>query len=209
MDYTDFLDLARRRRSVRRFQKRPLTREEIGQVLEAARWAPSNHNRQGWRFIVFQSAAEIGEMAQRVRQFLVDEFRGSAVQDERTTSDLLVNATFFGEAPAVLLVLHKRPTSVARLFAGRAHAPELVSGEPLSAAMAVQNLLLAAHTLGLGACVMTAPLMAWEALSATLDLPPGYEPTSMVALGHPAEDPPAPQRKRLDQVVEFRGENRD
>jgi len=209
MDYADFLDLARRRRSVRRFQKRPLTREEIGQVLEAARWAPSNHNRQGWRFIVFQSAAEIGAMAQRVKQFLEGEIRGAPVQDERSTSDLLANATFFGEAPVLLLVLHKRPTSVARLFAGRTHAPELVSGEPLSAAMAVQNVLLAAQALGIGACVMTAPLMAWEALSATLDLPPGYEPTCLVALGHPAEDPPAPRRKRLDQVVEFRGENRD
>jgi len=205
MDYAGFLDLARKRRSVRRFEKRPVSQEILEQLLEAARWAPSNHNRQGWRCVVFRSASEIARMAALVREFLEREVDQAPVHDERGGADLLAHATFFGEAPALILVLHKRPTSVARLFAGRAHAPDLVSGEPLSAAMAVQNLLLASQALGLGACVMTAPLAAWEVLSGTLDLPPGYEPTCLVALGYPAEVPAPPRRKRVEQVSEFRG----
>src|SRR2546428_12365981 len=44
--------LLRSRRSVRNYQARPVTRELIEQILEAARWAPSPHGRQPWRFVV-------------------------------------------------------------------------------------------------------------------------------------------------------------
>src|SRR5947209_1901463 len=44
--------LLRGRRSVRKFQERPIPRELIEQILEAARWAPSPHGRQPWRFVV-------------------------------------------------------------------------------------------------------------------------------------------------------------
>jgi nitroreductase len=115
-------------------------------------------------------------------------------------------ATFFAEAPLLVLALHKRPVSVsAPLLAGLKN-PELASGEPLSVAMAVQNLLLATQALGLGACVLTGPLLAPEAIARTLALPPGYDLTCMVAMGHPAESPAAPRRKTIEQIAGF-GDN--
>ena len=81
----------------------------------------------------------------------------------------------------------------------------LASGEALSAAMATQNMLLAARAMDLGACVFTGPLLAgdvWEQLGG---LPMGFEPTCLVAVGYPA-DPPgvAPRKKRLGQIIEYR-----
>ena len=71
-------------------------------------------------------------------------------------------ATFFAGAPVLLVVLHKRPVSVSAPVLAGLKNPELVSGEPLSVAMAVQNLLLAAQALGLGTCVLTGPLLVQE-----------------------------------------------
>ena len=113
-------------------------------------------------------------------------------------------ATFFAQAPVLIIVLHKQPVSVsAPLLAGLKN-PGLASGEPLSAAMAVQNLLLAAQALGLGACVLTGPLLVPDALVGALALPAGYELTCLVAAGHPAESPPSPRRKNIEQIADFR-----
>ena len=54
-------------------------------------------------------------------------------------------------------------------------------------AMAGQNLLLAAHALGLGACWMCAPLFCPEVVAAELELPPDWQPQGLVTLGWPAQ----------------------
>src|SRR5260370_28730357 len=48
----DLASLLRGRRSVRQYQSRPVEREQLEEMLEAARWAPSPHGRQPWRFVV-------------------------------------------------------------------------------------------------------------------------------------------------------------
>jgi len=56
-----------------------------------------------------------------------------------------------------------------------------------STAMAGQNLLLAAHAHGLGACWMCAPLFVPEIVSAALDLPEDWQPQALITLGYAAE----------------------
>ena len=109
-------------------------------------------------------------------------------------------ATFFSNAPVLLVVLHKQPVSVSAPVLAGLKDPDLVSGEPLSAAMAVQNLLLAAQALGLGTCVLTGPLLVQDAVAGALDLPAGHDLTCLVALGHPAESPAPPRRKTIEQI---------
>ncbi len=202
-EYATLLKAMQSRRSVRKFTETPVARELIVQALEAARWAPSNHNRQGWKFLVYENRATLRELGQKVAAALAGRIQKMPATSASYAGPLAHYASFFAEAPALIVALHKRPASVAApLLEGLANA-ELASGEAISTAMAVQNLLLASHSLGLGACVMTGPLLAPEVM-ATLDLPPGYEVTCFVALGHPAEIPGAPRRKELDQVVEFR-----
>ena len=64
----DLATLLRSRRSVRKYQSRPVAREQLEQILEAARWAPSPHGKQPWRFVVLtrpevkaQLAAHMGQ----------------------------------------------------------------------------------------------------------------------------------------------------
>ena len=59
----EVLDVIRRRRSVRSYVDRPVEREKIDRLLEAARLAPSASNRQEWRFVVVTDAARRTELA--------------------------------------------------------------------------------------------------------------------------------------------------
>jgi nitroreductase len=203
-EYEDFLALVQSRRSVRKFSDRSVSRDDILRVLEAARWAPSNHNRQPWRFMVLEDRNQIAGLAEAVKAELSKKLKSLPEVASGYAGELAHYATFFSGAPVLIAVLHKRPVSFsAGLLNGVAH-PDLVSGEPLSAAMAVQNLLLAAHTIGLGSCIMTAPLIVQDLVLCELKPPSGYEMTCFVALGYGDEKPVQPRRKSIEQITEFR-----
>jgi nitroreductase len=69
--------------------------------------------------------------------------------------------------------------------------------------MAGENLLLAAHAEGLGACWMCAPLFAPDVVRQVLDLPPNWEPQGLVLIGH-AAGPTRPRRRRtVDEVTRW------
>ena len=203
-DYEQVLALMKSRRSIRQFAARSIAREDLPRLIEAARWAPSNHNRQPWRFLVLEDKQEITRLAENIGRKLSEKLLSLPAIASGYAEELTHYATFFSQAPVVVVAMHKRPVSVSDVLLAGVPQPALVSGEPLSVAMAVQNLLLAAHALGLGACVLTAPLIVQEVVRSELELPFGYELTCFVALGYPEEQPPTPRRKSIEQIVNFR-----
>jgi len=70
-----------------------------------------------------------------------------------------------------------------------------------SVAAAIQNLLLAAHAKGLGACWFCAPLFCREAARSAIGLPKDIEPQALIILGYPDEEPPTPPRLPLKDIV--------
>lgn len=204
MDYQEILELIRSRRSIRQFAAGGLTRSQIAALLEAARWAPSNHNRQGWKFIVFQEAGTIDRLAGEIRESLRKSLATAHRLVAEHAEELIHLAGAFDQAPVVILAMHKRSLAVGKSVLTSATGV-LVSGEAISTAMACQNILLAAHAMGLGACIMTAPLLAADVWACVDDLPAGFEPTCLIAVGYPAAVPLAPRRKGLEQIMEYRG----
>ncbi|MCR4400949.1 MAG: nitroreductase family protein, partial [Syntrophomonadaceae bacterium] len=71
----------------------------------------------------------------------------------------------------------------------------------LDCANATENMLLAAHALGYGACWVGA--FQERAVAAVLALPQGFRVVALVPLGRPAESPPMPPRRRLEDVVRW------
>ena len=202
-DYDRLLELIRARRSIRRFSDRAVGREDIARLLEAARWAPSNHNRQPWKFLVIRDKHQIKHLAEVVSRGLSEKLKSLPEAAVAYANEFTHYATFFAGAPVLLVARHKRPVSVSAPVLAGLKNPELVSGEPLSVAMAVQNLLLAAQALGLGTCVLTGPLLVQDLVAGALALPAGHDFTCFVAIGHPAEAPAPPRRKSIEQIVEF------
>jgi len=203
----DILQIITARRSIREFTDRRPDREMLERLIAAAVCAPSNHNRQGWKFVVFEDHDEISALAEQsresVRQSIADSPRGASEHSER----LIHYAGAFDQAPILILAMHKKSPAIGRAILTHAVDP-IASGEALSTAMAVENLLLAAHAMGLGACVMTAPLLAGDVWQSIDDLPPGFTPTCLVTIGYPAESPDPPPKKSLEHVFEFRGGSR-
>ena len=200
--YDQLLELMLSRRSVRRFDERAVSREDLDRLLEAARWAPSNHNRQPWRFMVLDDRAQIRELAEQVRLGMERKLQALPEVAAVHAAGLVQYGTFFSAAPVLIVAMHKLPIAAAAPLWDGTHNPELVSGEPLSVAMAMQNILLAAHTLGLGACVMTAPLLA-DDLTTLLQVPPGFAITGLIALGYADGAVSIPRRKSLAHIAEF------
>jgi F420 biosynthesis protein FbiB-like protein len=70
-----------------------------------------------------------------------------------------------------------------------------------STAMAIENILLAAHAIGLGASIMCAPLFCPDAVRKALPLPQDWEPQALVTLGYPATDGKPYQRRSLEELT--------
>jgi len=201
--YGQLLSLLQSRRSVRRFRPDALPAGTVERLVEAARWAPSAGNRQAWRILSVTNAATRDAMA-RAAADGVARLRAGLREDLRGAADLYMkNFLHFTSAPLLLVFVYRAGTDALRAGLTADPRPERESLSSVSAA--IQNLLLAAHALGLGACWMTGPLVAAPELAALLPLPPGWELAALVPVGVPGEHPAAPPRRdaaRLLQRVE-------
>lgn len=68
MNYDSFLELVKKRRSIRRFKPDPISDEHIGKIIEAARWAPSGANSQPWEFVIIKDK----ETKEKIHEFIAD-----------------------------------------------------------------------------------------------------------------------------------------
>lgn len=179
------LSLLRERRSIRRYASQPVPRAQVEEILEAAIWAPSSHNRQPWRFCVVTDAALRGrladEMAERWRLDLTADGMDVAEIEKRVKVRRL---RLLGAPVVVVPCLCMEEMD--RYPDARRSAAERTMGVQ-SVALACQNLLLAAHARGLGACWMCAALFVPELILRILDLPMSWEPQALITLGYPAE----------------------
>ena len=195
----DLLRALRERRSVRRYTAEPVAREQLLQLLEIAGWAPSAHNRQPWRFAVVQSEGAkqklAAAMGARLRADRLADGDAPALVDQDTER----SRARIVEAPAVIVAC----MTVAEMDSyadDRRTAAEGVMAVQ-STAMAVQNLLLAAHAGALGACWMCAPLFCQDTVAAVLQLPAGWQPQALITVGHPAaHGKPALRRAAAEMV---------
>jgi len=198
IDYETLLATLRGRRSVRRFKDLPLPDGALEKLIEAANWAPSANNRQAYRFLAVENRARLADMATLVR----DAWRaGVTTLDEaerREAADYGKYMTFFDAAPLCLFPYHREGNAVAARMGMPAGAdPSGVA----SISAAITQMLLAAHTLGLGACWMTGPLIAGPALERMLGIPQGWRLSAVIPVGIPDEDPPAPKRRGLPHLL--------
>lgn len=134
MEPDTLLELMRTRRSIRRFVDRSVPPGLLEKILEVGRWAPSNHNRQGYRFLVVEDSEELRAIANRVRSSLLEKFHRSARWPDDLIDDFVDHAAWFGAAPCAIVVFHRRPVAVAGALLEDVPGADVVSGEPLSAA---------------------------------------------------------------------------
>ncbi len=181
-----FWRLVRGRRSIRRYEARPIARPLIERILTAATWAPSAHNRQPWRFCVVHSQAQKLALSQAMGERWQEDLAQDGVEPKLIERRVAIShARLTGAAALVVAAVSLEEMDVYP-DPQRAEAEWLMAVQ--STALACQNLLLAAHHYGLGACWMCAPLFVPETVAGVLGLPDTWYPQALITLGYPAEE---------------------
>lgn len=200
-----FLEIVYSRRSIRKYLDKDVPDELLEKILEAARWAPSGENAQPWRFIIirdkkkreilgeiagnasarrFRAEYLSGRMQQRLKDFKSEESR------QRVYRKLLTGevSRFIKDAPVLIAVV------------GKLDAWDT----PYDTSAAIENMLLAAHALGLGACWVVAAntdIRDEVKVKELLKIPEEYTLYAIISIGYPAESPKPRPRIPLEELV--------
>lgn len=192
-----FAEVVLTRRSIRAYQNRPIPLVVIEEILTLAMWAPSAHNRQPWRFVVVQSPARQEQLARAMGERLRADLTADGVPPDVIEQDTQRSYTRMTSAPVMVCLCMSMIDMDTYPDPKRSQAERVMATQ--STAMAGQNLLLAAHAVGLGACWMCAPLFCPDVVQAVLELPSDWEPQALITLGYPAQE-----RERTREPLETR-----
>ncbi|WP_242527442.1 nitroreductase family protein [Ktedonosporobacter rubrisoli] len=195
----DLATLLRSRRSVRIYQDRPVAREALEQMLEAARWAPSPHGRQPWRFAVLTRQEPKTQLAESMGTDWKKNLQMDGQNEEIVAIRLEKSRQRILNAPAIIIPclyledLDHYPDE-------KRQADETVMAIQ-SLGAAIQNMLLTAYDLGLDTGWMCAPLFCPEIVCETLGLDKRLIPQALITVGYAAADPRRRERLPLDRLI--------
>ena len=187
------------RRSVRQFQDRAVDRALVEQILEAARWAPSPHGRQPWRFVVLTRQELKTLLAERMGETWQINLEMDGQGSEIVNARLDKSRQRILKAPVIIIPclyledLDRYPDE-------RRQADETTMAIQ-SIGAAIQNMLLMAYDLGLDAGWMCAPLFCPEIVVDALELDSRLVPQAMITVGYAAADPRRRERLPLSSLI--------
>jgi F420 biosynthesis protein FbiB-like protein len=187
------------RQSVRRYRPEPIDRAVIDRLIGAATRAPSAHNRQPWRFAVLDDDASKHKLATAMGERLQKDRHSDGDDRQAIDADVARSYARITGAPVVIVVCVDTRDMDRYPDARRSDAEHLMAVQ--STAMAAQNILLAAESIGLGACIMCAPLFCPDAVTGALNLPPEWMPQMLLTIGKPAAGGKNRPRLPLDKIV--------
>ena len=173
------------RRSIRRYEDRPVPRAILEQILEAAIWAPSAHNRQPWRFALLTDPGIKEKLALEMGRRLRADQEADALPAELIEADVNRSYQRLTGAPAVIVLSLSMSDMDSYPDQKRQDNEWLMAVQ--STAMAGQNIFLSAHALGLGACWMCGPLFCPDSVRQVLGMDPTWHPQGLITVGYPAE----------------------
>ncbi|MFA6076054.1 MAG: nitroreductase family protein [Negativicutes bacterium] len=166
----EVLSAIKTRRSVRSYKRAKVDRSVIEQILEAASWAPSGNNLQPWKFVVITNETTISELA-----------------------DLTVFGNWVRTAPCLIAVYYDRSRVDNSIFDAEMKHMQAIGA-------AIQNILLAAHSIGLGTCWIGEILKNQDKVNELLVIPQGLKLMAVITLGYP-EKTSKSRRKPLDESI--------
>jgi len=193
MKIDELLTLMRERRSIRAYKLDPVPEEYIEKILEAGRWAPSSANSQPWDFIVIRDR----KMKEKVHSVILE-----AIEKVKTLRDFPFLKTFTAgyvlEAPINIIVCGDPRFIRVALTHGIDSQIEQFSFLG-SASVAVQNMILAAHCLGLGSDVFTTFLP--DKIRKVLCIPDPLRVICILPIGFPAEKLEVRYRREISEFT--------
>jgi nitroreductase len=192
-------DAVETQRAIRRLRPDPVDDDTVLALLRLAAKAPTGGNTQGWEFVVVRDPdvkhqlARLNRQAWSVFKRVYGMRAGKDAQARKMIDAVQWQADHFEEVPVVVVACLRGP---------RPRVPTLAASSWYGSAYpAIQNLLLGARALGLGAALTTLPL--WSSILArrTLGLPGRVHPVAVVPLGWPQGRYGPTTRRAVEEVT--------
>ena len=192
-------------RAMRKLDTREVEEEKLVKLIEAANQAPSGSNMQGARWIIARESAVKQKLAELNRKG-VEGYLGNQIQNpgslphqNKDKRGRMVDAVVWQKDH-----MHKIPALiVACMDFGVEATPAMRAGGNGSIWPGIQNLLLAARALGLGAAPTTLALMDPEAVADALGLPNTMAAYCLIPVGYPLGKFGPVTRKPVEEIVRF------
>jgi nitroreductase len=179
---TDLFEIVANTRSMRRLKPDPVPNELIRKILEAAVCAPSGGNMQRWRFLVIRDPKikeTVGAFYRRAwAESVAPRYRSGEPAPGMSRERFL---RLLDAAEYLAAHIHEAPVWIVPCLEGG--TPTRTSGSSIYPA--VQNMLLAARALGLGATLTTLYLQFEKEAEAALGLPPNFHSYALLPIGYP------------------------
>ncbi len=208
MQIDGFLELLRKRRSIRRFKPDPIPDEYVEKILEAGRRAMSGANGQPWEFIVVKDKETKNKIADawfepRREQYAIEQTRIEELRHPHAIRPPV--SPGFKDAPVLIVVIGDRRTYQATVLSANFIGGEgqVAGGYGKNVGNATQNLHLAAAALGLGSQWVSVNHVWEQSLKAILDVPAVLDIHTIVPIGYPAYEPAPSYRRELKEIVHF------
>lgn len=179
----DVLEAIRNRRSIRKYKADPVDDETLEIVLEAARLAPSWANTQCWRFIVVRDSDTKARIAETIAP--------NPTLGANPASNAIKNA------PVLIVACAEK--GISGSFQGKTSTDKGDSWYMFDVALAMENLVLAATSLGLG--TVHVGLFDCRRVESILEIPDNHCVVEMTPLGYPEFQPNPRPRKEMREIV--------
>jgi nitroreductase len=163
----------KQRRSVRDYTREEVSAEDVWQLIEAARLAPSAGNVQPWEFVIIKD-----------------------LETKHRLSNAALNQSFIENAPVVIVVCADI-AKAKRSYGIRGESLYCLQ----DTAAATENIILAAQALGLATCWVGA--FREDEVAKTVNAPSNMMPVAIVPVGHPAKKPVAPHKRAVNDVIHY------
>ncbi|MBM7659886.1 nitroreductase [Bacillus mesophilus] len=186
----EFLEIIRSRRSSGLVTDEPVSKEMLEKVLEAGTWAPNHHKTEPWKYFVLtgDSRNRLGEVLAKISEQNMED--PSSESNQKKIMKAKENSL---RAP-VIIVAAVEPSN---------HEKVIVQEEFGAVYASIQNMLLAAHALGLGGIWRTGQSSYDPLMRELFGLSEQGEVLGFLYLGHPRREVPAGKRKSIEEVTRW------
>jgi len=224
MEYTDYLELVKRRRKMISFTDKKVSNEDILKIIDAARYAPSGMNSQPWEFIVIRDKKSIEEIAYIKAEEInlpriVKIIRRIKILKKYMKMPHIVDKGIKNAKNAQAMIIVCADTRKRINLPGQKHKVvhgKIILKKPLkivdvdsifasSMSAAFIHMLLAATTLGLGSqyITLTSSPIKEKRIKAKLGIPDHMKIYDTLALGYPKYEPRNKYTRELQDIVHF------
>ncbi|VVB89184.1 Coenzyme F420:L-glutamate ligase [uncultured archaeon] len=186
----DIIEVIKTRRSVREYKEDQVPDKDIEFLIDCARYAPSGFNMQPWSFLVIKNRDTLRKLSESGKKSMIPLLEPFKDASPKTKNFLLFLKTkgtdMFYNAPVLVIILGNKAAVTV----------------DFDCSMAAQNMMLAAHSRGIGSCWIGGllPALMNEELLKELGAPEGYKEVAPLIFGYPKGKTALPERSE-PQVI--------